>query len=114
MGRPTHCWLNAGDQLSQNQRKDAAVVDVADLGFIVDSRGGREASRLAIVAHGFDIDLLSRHDRLQTANRVALAPGQAERLRVLARRINQWDYAHADQVRAVDALEALRDDRAHP
>ena len=42
-----------------------------------------------------------------------LAPGEAERLRVLPRLELQRQHAHADQVAAVDALVALGDHRAH-
>ena len=55
-----------------------------------------------------------RFDRGDAADRVRLAPGQAERVRVLAGEELQRQDPHPDEVRPVDALEALGDHGSDP
>src|SRR5438270_13771578 len=105
--------LIPGDQLSQDKGQDAALVEVSNLCFVVDARSGPEALDLAIVAHRLDVDLLQRLDLSQAVDRVAFSSAQAQRLRALARCELEREEAHPDQVRAMDALEALRDHRTH-
>ena len=67
-----------------------------------------------VLAPALHRQLLLRDDaRRDAVDLDDLVAGEAERGRVLAGLELQRQDAHADQVRAVDALEALRDHRAH-
>src|SRR6266852_7781759 len=93
--------LLLGDQLAQNQRQDAAVVHVADLGVVVDARVRLESGGLAIVRSGYDLDRLAGLDRVDPADGESLATCQPEPLRVLPLDEHERQDAHADQVPAV-------------
>ena len=84
---------------------------VADLRVVVDPRARRECRALAVIGRGDDIDRLSRREAVETANSEALMTGEPQRLGVLAGPELEGKHAHADQVRAMDALEALGDHR---
>src|SRR6266542_1764587 len=110
---PALAGLGPGDQLTQHQRKNAAVVQVLDLGLVVDPRPAREIRDLAVVADGLNRHLLTRLDVVEAGDREPLLALQPQPLRALARRVLQREDAHADQVRAVDPLVAFRDHRSH-
>src|SRR5690242_9750343 len=105
----TWTFLVFGDQLAEDQGQDPAVVQVLDLGLVVGARVGLESLDLPVVGLRLDLDLLTRLDRLEPTDRVALVTRQAERLRVLPGRVLERQDSHTDEVRAVDALERLRD-----
>src|SRR5712692_11894942 len=72
-----------------------------------------ECRRLAVVRDSLYVDRLTGLDRIDAPDREPLTTSQTERLRVLARSELERQYAHAHQVRPMDALEALGDHRAH-
>src|SRR6266851_2711961 len=102
-----------GDQLPEDQGQDAAVVQVAHLGFVVRASVSRERLSVPVVGDRFDLDPLAWLDLLQAADRVALATGETKRLHILAGGEREGQDAHSDQVGAVDSLEAFRDHHAH-
>src|SRR5438309_9418229 len=104
-----HVFLVPCDQRPDDEGEDASVAPVANFDLVIDTRAGGEALDPAVVACGRDLEVLPRLDAFQAADRVALVPAQAERLGALAWRELQWQDAHAHKVRAVNALEALRD-----
>src|SRR5581483_3750357 len=79
---------------------------------IVDAGGRLEAHDLAVRALRLDVERRLRRERGQPADRERLLAGQAEGRRTLPGRELQRQDAHPDQVRAMDALEGLGDDRA--
>ena len=89
------------------------MVQVPNLGFVVDPSARGKADDLAVVSHGLNVDPLTGLDGLQAADREALAAAQAEQRRVLTGHVLHRQNAHADQVGAVDALEALGDHGAY-
>src|SRR6266571_3656439 len=97
------------DEFAQHQRQDAAVVHVSDLRFVVDPRAGGEAHSRSVVGGSLDLNLLTRLQRVQAVDRVALLPGETKQVRIFAGRVLQRKNAHPDEVGAVDPLEALRD-----
>src|SRR5439155_1213201 len=97
------------DEFAQHQRQDAAVVHVANLRFVVDPRAGGEAHSRSVVGGSLDLNLLTRLQRVQAVDRVALLPGETKQVRIFAGRVLQRKNAHPDEVGAVDPLEALRD-----
>src|SRR5213594_2554920 len=97
------------DEFAQHQRQDAAVVHVANLRFVVDPRAGDEAHSRSVVGGSPDLNLLTRLQRVQAVDRVALLPGETKQVRIFAGRVLQRKNAHPDEVGAVDPLEALRD-----
>src|SRR5256885_16516858 len=62
------------DEFAQHQRQDAAVVHVSDLRFVVDPRAGGEAHSRSVVGGSPDLNLLTRLQRVQAVDRVALLP----------------------------------------
>ena len=68
---------------------------------------------MSVIVDGPHLDLLTRLERVETMDRVPLFAGEAKFLSILAGPELQGQDAHADQVRAVDALERLRDHGAH-
>src|SRR5438067_1449850 len=102
------------EEAAQHELKNAAVLIVVDLVGRIDSADDFETLRLAVDARGFDVELFARREAVLHARDVdRLEAGEAERLRVLACHELEREHAHADEVRAMDALEALRDHRAH-
>src|SRR5262249_46332753 len=99
-------------ELSQHVRKDPAVAVVVPLPRRVDAPDGAEGL-LAAVAARAHAEHLARAQVGEALQIVELAAGQAERARVRAVGELERQDAHPDQVRAVDALEALGDHRAH-
>src|SRR5690606_40412986 len=82
------------------------------VGSIDAALGGK--GELRTVGPGYlDLDILPRRERGEAANGEAVVAGQAERRAALALAELQRQNAHADEVRTVDALEALDDYRAH-
>jgi hypothetical protein len=87
---------------------------VVDLVRRIDAQLGVEGDDLAVVALRRDDELLAWRQIARDAREVeGLAAGEAERLGALAGHELERQHAHAHQVRAMDALEALGDDRAH-
>src|SRR5690606_40469386 len=83
---------------------------------VVPNARGVLYGRAAILARGHldvtrGLSLVELGDALDVVDLGAVQP---QRLGRLALRELQRDDAHADQVRAVDALERLGDDRPHP
>src|SRR5262245_27224341 len=105
-------WLSL-HQPPQHVLQDAAVAVVLGLVGRVDADLGVELDRLAVGAPGADLDGAAGLERfaveLGDLDVEGLVAGEAEALRALALRELERQDAHADQVRAVDAREALRD-----
>src|ERR1700693_6580326 len=72
------------DQLSQDQRQNAAVVQVTHLGLVVGAGVGFEGRLPAIVADRLDLDLLARPDRVDSLDREPLPARQPQRLQILS------------------------------
>src|SRR5207247_11144564 len=70
---------------------------------------GDEAHSRSVVGGSPDLNLLTRLQRVQAVDRVALLPGETKQVRIFAGRVLQRKNAHPDEVGAVDPLEALRD-----
>src|SRR6478736_7254507 len=100
------------EQLAQRVLQDPAVPHVLPLARGVDADARPEAHRRAVVALGDDVGLAGLAV-LEAGDRESLAAGEAEGGGVLARRVLERDDAHADEVRAVDPLVALRQRGAH-
>src|SRR6185503_10421994 len=107
----------ARDQPPQHVLQDAAVAVVLGLVGRVDAYARVELDRLAVVAPGAHAHGASGLEgaavELGDLDVERLVAGEAERLRALALRELERQDAHADQVGAVDALEALRERGAH-
>src|SRR6185436_3647779 len=93
-------------QLAQHVVQDAAMLEVLALLRSVDAHAHFELDRRARRGRCNDGDDF-RRAAVQPDDLERLLAGQAERLRVLAFLELQRQHAHADQVRAVDALEAF-------
>src|SRR3954471_12840749 len=93
----------SAQELSEHERQDAAVPVVEPLIGGVDPH-----SRLELFV--IRLHLERPGTVLERVEVEGLLAAQPERLRVLAVRKLQRQYAHPDQVRAVDSLVALRDD----
>src|SRR5688572_10972803 len=96
----------------QDRGQDAAVAVVVELDGAVDAAGHLEDRRGAVVRVRGDLHPRPGLDRGDTPDRVRLAPAEAELVRVLAGQELQRQDAHADEIRPVDALEALGNDGA--
>src|SRR5258708_39174695 len=92
------------DQLPKELGQDSAVVQVAHLGLVVDTRVGLESRRLAVVGRGLDLDLLARLDRVDPLDREAFATRQPKRRQVLATRELEGQDSHPDQARPGNPL----------
>src|SRR5262245_59427408 len=101
-------------QLAQHGLQDAAVAVVIDLDRRVEPRGHHQRSARAVGPLHLDRHVLARLELARkAADRERLAPGEARGLGARARLELQRQDAHADQVRAVDALVALGDRGAY-
>src|ERR671916_2055680 len=101
------------EELPEDGLEDAAVTQVLDLDRRIHARPDPELLRLAFVARCPDGQLGAGRDAGEACDVVRLVAGEAQRLRAIAFRVLQGQDAHPDQVRAVDALEALGDDRPY-
>src|SRR5215212_10870856 len=90
-------------ELSEHEQQDSPMSVVEPLIGGIDAHSGLE---LLVIC----LDLEPAGAVLESVEVERLLAGQAERLRVLTVRELQRQHAHADQVRAVDALVALGDD----
>src|SRR4051794_6461231 len=98
---------SAGHQLPQHELQDAAVLVVLALLEGVDAHRRRELGVASLHRH------LGRVAAVESGDRDLLLAREAERLRGLALGELQRQHAHAHEVRAVDALEGLRDHGPH-
>src|SRR5688572_23291598 len=105
--RPSRC-LRRGCQLAQHVVQDAAMLEVLALFRRVDAHADFELDRRARGRSCDDSDDF-RRAAVQPDDLECLLAAQAQRLRVLAFLELQRQHTHADQVRAMDALEALGD-----
>src|SRR5215470_2429629 len=95
-------------ELSQHVLQDAAVLEVFQLVERIDARDQRNALQSAVGRHDLGDQPLARLElAVQATDRDLLAALEAERLPRGSLLETEWDHAHADQVRAVDALERL-------
>src|SRR6266581_4511510 len=103
------------ENLAQYERQDAAVLVVVHLDRRVDAQEQRDFLRAAVLAPDHERRVLLRPDlALDAANVYGLVAFDAERRDRVAAFELEGKHAHADEVRAMDALEALHDHRAHP
>src|SRR3989475_10574412 len=86
MGRVWRALLLV-DEFAQHQRQDAAVVHVSDLRFVVDPRAGGEAHSRSVGGGSPGLNLLTRLQRVQAVDRVALLPGETKQGRIFAGRV---------------------------
>src|SRR5690606_11091928 len=94
--------------------EDASVTVVVELVGGVDPAEHAEGAGAAVLARRGDLEALAGLESFGDATDAeGLAAGQPQALRVLAALELQREHAHAHQVAAVDALEALGDDRLH-
>src|SRR5699024_8722023 len=103
----------SGGERPQHVLQDAAVAEVLRLTGGVDTDDRVELHGGAVLLGGGDRDRLRDRSVVQRGDageREGLRAVQAQRLGVLALGELQGQHAHADEVRAVDALEALGDD----
>src|SRR4029077_1509556 len=112
---PTRGFFLGPQKLPQHVVQDAAVAVILDLLRGVETEAGFEGGRFAVLLPGPDGHLAAvlevAPDPLGEAFDVdQLVAGEAEGGGVLARQELQGSDAHADEVAAVDALEALGDD----
>src|SRR4051794_113809 len=105
---------SARQKLAQHEVEDAAVAVVEPLVGGIDPYSRLELDRIALglaVRLGGDLQLAGAI--LQRGEVEGLLAAQPERLDRLALRELERQYAHPDQVGAVDALVALGDHEAH-
>src|SRR5216684_4957320 len=102
------------ENLAQYERQDAAVLVVVHLDRRVDAQQQRDFLDAAVGSPDHEGRILLRLDlALGAANVDGFVALDAQgRNRVAALEL-EGQHAHADEVRAVDALEALHDHRAH-
>src|SRR5579859_4970450 len=99
-------------ELAQHVMQNSAVLVVVEFLRRIDAQTRLEFGLLAIVGRGYDLDRLG--GALVQAHHLETLPArQPEALRTLAVLVLQWQDAHADQIRPVNALEALGDDGLH-
>src|SRR6185437_12377167 len=102
-------------QAAQHVLQDAAVPEVFDLVERIDAADHLLLAHAAIRVVDAHRQLHARPDPGGGADDVdRLLAGQLQTLAADPVAELQWQHPHADQVRAVDALEALDDDRLHP
>src|SRR6185437_455084 len=101
-------------ELAQHVVKDAPVAVVVELIERIDATQQRYALHRTIRRNDLGGKLLPRLETaLQSADRDRLIAVQAERRPGGALRKGERQHAHADQVGAMDTLEALADHRPH-
>src|SRR5664279_1857315 len=106
---------SGGRELPQHISQDAAVAVVIDLVRRIEPDGGRERRLLALRVRRRDRELLLRREVLRDArDGESLLARQPEALCVLPGLVLEREDAHPREVRAVDALEALRNHRRMP
>src|ERR671910_587195 len=98
------------EELPEDGLQDAAVAQVLDLDRRVHAGLDLELFGLAVVARSPDGQLGAGRDLCETRDVEGLSAGQTQGVGALAFRKLEGEDAHADQVRAVNALEALGDD----
>src|SRR5918995_503735 len=98
------------EELPEDGLQDAAVAQVLDLDRRVHAGPDLELFGLAVVARSPDGQLGAGRDLCETRDVEGLSAGQTQGVGALAFRILEGEDAHTDQVRAVNALEALGDD----
>src|SRR6266508_1847098 len=98
------------ENLAQHERQDAAVLVVVHLDRRVDAQQHLDLLLRSVLAADDERRFLLRPDaRFDAGNDDDLVPLDSERLhRIVAGELER-EHAHADEVRAVDALEALHD-----
>src|SRR5690348_13261396 len=102
------------DELAKHVGKDAAVSECDELFGRVDARRRLELDRGAAIRYGADADAAAWPQALSDAGQLeALASGEAERRRRDAGDKLERKNAHVHEVAAMNALEALGDDRFH-
>ena len=99
-------------KVPQNLVKNSAVAVVLDFHRGVDAAGGDEVDFVAVSLAGGDFHSLTRLQGVIESDLEGLGAVEVERLAAFAFPVLEWQDAHADQVRAVDTLEALGDDAA--
>src|ERR1035437_49651 len=103
---------SGGRELPQHLSQDAAVAVVVHLVRRIEPDGGRERRLLALRVRRRDRELLLRREVLRDAlDSESLLARQPEALCVLPGLVLEREDAHPREVRAVDALEALRNHR---
>src|SRR5215470_10336204 len=104
----------SSDQLTQHVRQDAAMPVVIDLDRRIYAQLHRNLFSGAVRAAYDQLDILLRLDPAAEPGDVeGFRAVEVERLRADAFFELQRQHAHSDQVAAVNALEALGDDRSH-
>src|SRR5262249_19759281 len=102
------CGAGSSRQLSQYVLQDAADLEVFQLVEGIDARDQWNALQAAVGRDDLGDQPLARLEfAVQAADRHLLAAPEAERLPRDPLLEAQWDDAHADQVRAMDAFERL-------
>src|ERR1043166_945943 len=106
------------DQLPQDERKDAPVHVVVDFDRRIDPHDQVDVLRRAVFSPDGQLHLLPWAEAAADApakqiDVERLRAVEAEGLRVRPLFELQREDAHADEIRTVDALEALRDDCSH-
>src|SRR6266581_365810 len=102
------------EKIAQHERKNPTVHVVIHLDRRVDAQQHLDVLLRSVLAADDERRFLLRPDaRFDAGNVDDLVPLDSERLhRIVAGELER-EHAHADEVRAVDALEALHDHRAH-
>src|SRR6266853_1423073 len=102
------------EYFTQHEGQDAAVLVVVDLDRRVDAQQQRHFLHAAVGSPDHERRVLLRPDlALDAANVEGLVAFDPERRDRVAAFELEGEHAHADEVRAMDALEALHDHRAH-
>src|SRR5918997_1095238 len=98
------------EELAQHRLQDATVPQILDLHRRVHARPDPELRGRAVLAGGTYRQLGAGREIGEVLYVIGLRTLQSQTVGVLAARELQGEDAHPDQVRAVDALEALGDD----
>src|SRR5690606_16082475 len=112
--RPATAWRSGPGQLAEHVFEDAAVLEIGKLHLGVDANLGFEPNLTSSLGPGRDAYAPAGPQAFgDTDHVVALLTGETERIFALPVQELQRQDTHADQVRAVDTLERLREDGAH-
>src|SRR5215211_1420518 len=106
---PTLALIFLFEHLAQDGLQDAAVAEVFDLDRGVHPRFYRKYFLFAIVARSLHGQLLTRFETGEAGDVEGVVACKAKGFCALAVYVLQREDTHADQIRAVDALEALGD-----